>query len=246
MSGALVWLLVALGLGVVVVRRRSLAVALVTVQALVLARHRGHARRRPAAAAVLAVRAVALGTLAAARRLAHARAAAGAGRHRTDRACRARGRLRARAHLARAVDRPRLAERRAGRARVDRVRHHRRGHAAARRSSRSWGSCSCENGLALAALELPGGSSTAIELGVAFDLTLVASSPRYSTRGSSPSSAQATPPRCGACVTSRELLALAVVAAPAARRRSPQRPRRAERVPRSRRVGARRCRPRPR
>ena len=32
----------------------------------------------------------------------------------------------------------------------------------------------CENGLALAALELPGGSSTAIELGVAFDLTLVA------------------------------------------------------------------------
>jgi hydrogenase-4 membrane subunit HyfE len=31
-----------------------------------------------------------------------------------------------------------------------------------------------ENGLALAALELPGGSSTAIELGVAFDLTLVA------------------------------------------------------------------------
>jgi len=32
----------------------------------------------------------------------------------------------------------------------------------------------CENGLALAALGLPGGSSTAIELGVAFDLTLVA------------------------------------------------------------------------
>ena len=32
----------------------------------------------------------------------------------------------------------------------------------------------CENGLALAALGLPGGSSTAIELGVALDLTLVA------------------------------------------------------------------------
>jgi hydrogenase-4 membrane subunit HyfE len=31
-----------------------------------------------------------------------------------------------------------------------------------------------ENGVALAALELPGGSSLAIELGVAFDLTLVA------------------------------------------------------------------------
>ena len=31
-----------------------------------------------------------------------------------------------------------------------------------------------ENGLALAALELPGGSSLAIELGVALDLTLIA------------------------------------------------------------------------
>ena len=37
MSGALAWVLVALGLGVVGVRRRSVAVALLTVQALVLA-----------------------------------------------------------------------------------------------------------------------------------------------------------------------------------------------------------------
>src|SRR6267154_2709889 len=36
-SGALIWLLVALGLAVVVVRRRSVAVGLVTAQALVLA-----------------------------------------------------------------------------------------------------------------------------------------------------------------------------------------------------------------
>ena len=36
MSGAVVWTLVALGLAVLVVRRRSLAVALVTAQALVL------------------------------------------------------------------------------------------------------------------------------------------------------------------------------------------------------------------
>ena len=36
MSGALIWTLVALGLAVLVVRRRSLAVALVTAQALVL------------------------------------------------------------------------------------------------------------------------------------------------------------------------------------------------------------------
>ena len=61
MTGALVWLLVALGLAVVVVRRRSVAVALVTVQALVLAVSAAH--DKPAAAAVLAVRAVALGTL---------------------------------------------------------------------------------------------------------------------------------------------------------------------------------------
>lgn len=37
MTGSAAWLLVALGIGVVVVRRRSVAVALVTVQALVLA-----------------------------------------------------------------------------------------------------------------------------------------------------------------------------------------------------------------
>ena len=36
MSGALVWLLVGLGVAVVVVRRRSIAVALVTAQALIL------------------------------------------------------------------------------------------------------------------------------------------------------------------------------------------------------------------
>ena len=66
MSGALVWLLVALGLGVVVVRRRSVAVGLVTAQALVLAGRRAR-RARPAsdvvAAAALAVRAVALAAL---------------------------------------------------------------------------------------------------------------------------------------------------------------------------------------
>ena len=53
MSGALLWMLVALGLTVVVVRRRSVAVALVTAQALVLvgfalydaARRRGCRRR---------------------------------------------------------------------------------------------------------------------------------------------------------------------------------------------------------
>ena len=36
MSGGLLWILVAIGLAVVVIRRRSVAVALVTAQALVL------------------------------------------------------------------------------------------------------------------------------------------------------------------------------------------------------------------
>ena len=49
-----------------------------------------------------------------------------------------------------------------------------------------------ENGLALAALELPGGASLAIELGVALDLMLVALVAASSTSGSSPSSAPAT------------------------------------------------------
>ncbi len=61
MSGALVWLLVGAGLGVVVVRRRSLAVALVTAQGLLLAV--SAVRHDALAGATLAVRAVALGTL---------------------------------------------------------------------------------------------------------------------------------------------------------------------------------------
>jgi hydrogenase-4 membrane subunit HyfE len=57
-SGALVWLLVALGLGVVVVRRRSLAVALVTAQALILAVYATH--KDAGAAVALGIRALAL------------------------------------------------------------------------------------------------------------------------------------------------------------------------------------------
>jgi len=66
MTGALAWLLVVLALGVVVVRRRSVAVALVTVQALVLAGMAlGQARtgNDVVAAIALAVRAVALAAL---------------------------------------------------------------------------------------------------------------------------------------------------------------------------------------
>jgi hydrogenase-4 membrane subunit HyfE len=64
-NGGLVWLLVALGLGVVVVRRRTVAVILVTTQALVLAGSALHAASAShvIAAAALAIRAVALATL---------------------------------------------------------------------------------------------------------------------------------------------------------------------------------------
>jgi hydrogenase-4 component E len=65
-TGPEAWLLVALGLGVVVARRRSVAVALVTTQALVLAviaLQRAGTGSDVIAAAALAARAVALGAL---------------------------------------------------------------------------------------------------------------------------------------------------------------------------------------
>lgn len=171
MSGALIWLLIALGLGVVVVRRRSLAVGLVTVQALVLAVTAAHDKGD--AAAVLAVRAVALGTL----------LLLVVSRTREPRPVRAGIAPIARAGLAvglalsltwlipaiglesRDAERGVLALIAFGAA-----------AAATRRATlfQVLAIVLCENGLALAALELPGGSSTAIELGVAFDLTLVA------------------------------------------------------------------------
>ena len=171
MSGALVWLLVALGLGVVVVRRRSLAVALVTAQALVLAV--SAAQDKAAPAAVLAIRALALGIL----------LLLVVSRTREPRPVRAGIAPIARAGLAvgfalaltwlvpaiglesRNAERGVLALIAFGITAV-----------ASRRATlfQVLGIVLCENGLALAALELPGGSSTAIELGVAFDLTLVA------------------------------------------------------------------------
>ncbi len=66
MTGAAGWLLVALGLGVVVVRRRSVAVGLVTVQALVVAVTAlvdSASTSEVVAGLTLAVRAVALGVL---------------------------------------------------------------------------------------------------------------------------------------------------------------------------------------
>src|SRR5207248_5130940 len=170
-SGALVWVLVALGLGVVVVRRRSLAVALVTVQALVLAVSAAEDNAAPAA--VLAVRAVALGTL----------LLLVVSRMREPRPVRAgiapiaRGGLAVGFALALTwlVPTIGLDSRNAERAVLALIAFGATA-AATRRATlfQVLGIVLAENGLALAALELPGSGSTAIELGVAFDLTLVA------------------------------------------------------------------------
>jgi hydrogenase-4 component E len=174
-SGALAWLLVGLGLWVVVVRRRSVAVSLVTVQALVLAVtavHSGMADKATAATA-LAVRALALGTL----------LLLVVSRTREPRPVRAgiapiaRGGLAVGFALALTwlVPAIGLDSRNAERAVLALIAFGAT-TAATRRATlfQVLGIVLAENGLALAALELPGGSSTAIELGVAFDLTLVA------------------------------------------------------------------------
>jgi hydrogenase-4 membrane subunit HyfE len=168
-SGALVWLLVGFGLGVVVVRRRSLAVALVTLQALVLAVH-----AEGAAAAALGVRAFVLaGVLLLV-----------VSRTREPRPVRAGTAPLARAGLAVAVALALtwlvpalgLASRNAERGVLALVAC---GIVAvATRQATLFqvlGIVLVENGLALAALQLPGrGSSVAIECGVALDLTLIA------------------------------------------------------------------------
>lgn len=170
MSGALAWLLVALGLGVVVARRRSLAVALVTVQALVLA---VRAHDEAGAAAALAVRAVVLGLL----------FLLVVSRTREPRPVRAgvaplmRGGLAVTLALALAwlVPTIGLASRNAERGVLALVAFGL--VAVATRTATLFqvlGIVLVENGLALAALELHNGSSAAIELGVACDLTLVA------------------------------------------------------------------------
>jgi hydrogenase-4 membrane subunit HyfE len=174
-SGPLVWLIVGLGLWVVVVRRRSVAVGLVTVQALLLAAtavHSGTADKVTAATA-LAVRAVALGAL----------LLLVVSRTREPRPVRAgiapiaRGGLAVGFALALTwlVPTIGLTSGNAERGVLALIAFGAT-TAATRRATlfQVLGIVLAENGLALAALELPGGSSTAIELGVAFDLTLVA------------------------------------------------------------------------
>jgi hydrogenase-4 membrane subunit HyfE len=175
-SGALAWTLVGLGLAVVVIRRRSVAVALITVQALVLvgyALHDAGTGDDFVAAGALGLRAVALATL----------FLLLVSRTRELRPVRARVSPLLRAGVAVAfalaltwlVPEIGLASRDAERAVLALVAF---GVAtvATRRATlfQILGIVLVENALALSALELPGGASLAVELGVALDLMLVA------------------------------------------------------------------------
>lgn len=173
MSGTLAWLLVACGLGVVVARRRSVAVALVTVQALALVALAIDDGKDPIAAGALALRGFVLGTaflvvVTRTRELRPVRA----GMTPLPRAGVAVVLALALTWLVPSIG---LDSRNAERAVLALVAF---GIAAVltRRATlfQVLGIVLVENALALAALELPGGASLAIELGVTFDLILVA------------------------------------------------------------------------
>jgi hydrogenase-4 membrane subunit HyfE len=175
-SGTLAWALVALGIAVVVVRRRSVAVGLVTAQALLLAgvaTAEAESADDVAAALALAVRGVALAAL----------FLAMVARTREPRPVRAGVAPFARAGLAIVlalafvwlVPPVGLESEQSERAMLTLVAF---GAAvvATRRATlhQLLGIVMVENGLVLGAIELPGGASLAIELGVALDLTFIA------------------------------------------------------------------------
>jgi hydrogenase-4 component E len=172
MSGTLAWLLVACGLGVVVARRRSVAVALVTVQALALVGLAIGDGKDPVAAGALALRGLVLGTafLVVVTRTRESRPV----RAGTTPLPRAGVAVLLALALTWLVPSIGLESRDAERAVLALVGF---GIAAVltRRATlfQVLGIVLVENALALAALELPGGASLAIELGVAFDLILV-------------------------------------------------------------------------
>jgi hydrogenase-4 membrane subunit HyfE len=175
-SGTLAWALVALGIAVDVVRRRSVAVGLVTAQALLLAgvaTAEAESGDDVAAALALAVRGVALAAL----------FLAMVARTREPRPVRAGVAPFARAGLAIVlalafvwlVPPVGLESEQSERAMLTLVAF---GAAvvATRRATlhQLLGIVMVENGLVLGAIELPGGASLAIELGVALDLTFIA------------------------------------------------------------------------
>jgi hydrogenase-4 component E len=175
MSGGVVWVLVGLGLLVVTVRRRSVAVGIVTAQALILfgvALHHAVSHGDVVAAVALAARGVGLAAL----------FLWLVARTRESRPVRARIAPLARAGLAVAVALllawlvPRIGlESRTVERGVLALVAFGLVAAATRRATlfQILGIVLVENGLAMAALSLPRASSLAIELGVAFDLILV-------------------------------------------------------------------------
>jgi hydrogenase-4 membrane subunit HyfE len=176
MTGTALWVLVALGLLIVVTRRRSVAVGLVTVQALILvgiALDRATHVNNLVAAGALVMRAVAFATLFLWLAL----------RTRNPRPIRAAARpfVRAGAAVTLAllltwlVPRFGLVNSDAERAVLALVAFGLVSVAMRRPTFfQLTGIVQVENGLALAALELPGPVSVLVELGVAFDLTLIA------------------------------------------------------------------------
>ena len=176
MSGSLVWIVVGLGLVVVVVRRRSVAVGIVTLQALLLAA----VALVEASDADDAVAAVALGVRAFALAALFLVIVARTREARPVRAgltplVRAGAAIAVALALTWLVPTIGLESRQSERAVLALVAL---GAVivATRRATlfQILGIVLVENGLALAALELPGGASLAIEIGVALDLTLIA------------------------------------------------------------------------
>lgn len=176
MSGSIAWALVALGFGVVVVRRRSVAVGLVTAQALLLAvaaLREGGSADAILAAAALALRGVVLAFLflLLVRRTRETRPVR-AGVAPLARAGAAVVLVLALIWLVPSIGLESLSAERAtlSLVAIGLV------TAATRRATlfQVLGIVLVENGLALAALSLPGTSSLAIEIGVAVDLLLIA------------------------------------------------------------------------
>jgi hydrogenase-4 component E len=173
---ALAWSVVALGVGVVVVRRRSLAVGLVTGQALLLAAvalGAGRSLEAAIAAAALVLRGILLAALLLflVRRTRESRPVR-AGVAPLARAAAAVGLALALIWLIPPIGLDSMAAERATLSLVALGLV----TAATRRATlfQVLGIVLVENGLALAALSLPGSSSLAIELGVAIDLLLIA------------------------------------------------------------------------
>ena len=173
---ALAWSVVALGVGVVVVRRRSLAVGLVTGQALLLAAVAlggGRSLDATVAAAALVLRGILLAGLLLflVRRTRESRPVR-AGVAPLARAAAAVGLALALIWLIPPIGLDSMAAERATLSLVALGLV----TAATRRATlfQVLGIVLVENGLALAALSLPGSSSLAIELGVAIDLLLIA------------------------------------------------------------------------